>query len=556
MPLDNLRLIPDSRKEGLYLFVGDATVPIRQIQFDGCEPSSFQLTEGQSASARLRVLHVNDLHGQIERISSLAGRIAERKNDPHTALLTLSAGDEIVGAVADELLAERHAVYQLYSAADVDAAVLGNHDFDYGLENLAAGIKRDANFPVLAANLRTSGALSGLYYPAVLYVKKGLRIGVIGLATAAQVRYPRNTLFEIVDPVTVTKNLLSVMKPLCDLVVILSHLGYSKEARWVPAPVECAGDVELAQALPEGSVALIVGGHSHNLLNEKGLLAENIVNGVPIVQAGAFGDYLGEVEISVKNAEVSVDNATLKRTADLETDADFDERNIQPLFSEIKNIEAKVLGQVENITGLGMDLTSFPTQELPLANFITDGIVTQLGKLGYAVDFAALDASAMMSSVPVGESLTFGDWFKVMPYADTLCIYQITGDEFLSLLRENPLRMSESIEQGFLQFSKAIRYKINLKTRSIRNVFINGIPIEEKEKTTFYFATSNFTRELAARWENGQDQDRENPLQRLQDFPHQETNLYLRKILVDYIQEQGGITEIGGAACDGRLRMA
>jgi 2',3'-cyclic-nucleotide 2'-phosphodiesterase (5'-nucleotidase family) len=80
-------------------------------------------------------------------------------------------------------------------------------------------------------------------------------------------------------------NLLPALRPLCDVLIVLSHLGYSLAS--ASAVTAGAGDVELAQALPHGAVDLIIGGHTHSLLHESGFDPAQRINGIPVVQAGA-----------------------------------------------------------------------------------------------------------------------------------------------------------------------------------------------------------------------------------------------------------------------------
>ncbi|MBT7074320.1 MAG: bifunctional metallophosphatase/5'-nucleotidase [Anaerolineae bacterium] len=555
-----MKIIPSPSQKGLFLFVGDATRPVSELVWDADGAHTFQLAKHPSTSASLTVLHFNDLHGRLRDFSRIARRINELRARPNTTLLTLSAGDDMVGTPFDELLGSQNPAYQLYSAVGLDACALGNHDFDYGTEALAKGIQMDANFPVLSANLKNSENLKGLYSPAVLYVKNGIRIGIIGLSTQAQIRYPLHSHLEITDPVPVAQNLVAAIRPICDVLIILSHLGYSKKARLVASPE--VGDVELAEALPAGSVDLIVGGHSHNALNENGLHTENIVNEIPIVQAGGFGEHIGEVEVEIGKKGVSLISTSLKKTETLAPDDAFEEAELKPLISDVEKIENTTLGKVANNPQLGVDAAKqqFALGELALANFITKGITSQLKKNGYKIDFSTIDSSSMVSGVPFGGDLTFSDWFKVMPFADTVRIYQITGQELKDLLKDNALRMSRAEngekERGFLQFGKEIRYTIDLDEVSANEIYINGTPIEEELNSTYSVATSIFTRELAGKWENAKEKESGVLLQKLQNLAHKKTDVFLRKLLVAYIREQGGITEAGGAKLDGRLRVA
>ena len=566
-----LRLIqsPHPSQEDIQLFLleGDATVPIREVVPDKGVTLSHQLARRSLASRRLKILHINDFHHHLSDFSRIARQIRELRSryqdDPSAAILAMSAGDDMIGSLFDELLVSKdpvHAAYAFYSAAGINVSVIGNHDLDLGIEPLAKGIRQDAHFPVLSANLRNCHQLKNLYYPAAIFVAKGIRVGVIGLTTIAQVRKPLGTDLEIADPVSVIQNLLPAIRPLCDVIIILSHLGYDQAARWVETPIDCAGDVELAEALPKGSVDLIVGSHSHNVLNENGISAENIVNGIPIVQAGSFGDYLGQVDISLEKNLVTSVSANLIATEGLPRDRDFEEKEMQPLMDRVKKIESEILGRVDDAPELGTGAVKngFAIGELAFANFITDGMAEELRKSGYEIDLAMMDVSNMVTGLPFGENLTFGDWFKVMPYADTVRLYKLTGRELFNLIEENITRMDmpgeEQQERGFLQFSKEIRYTVDLDVRRIENVEVMGVPLKENLNSVFIAATSIFTRELAGKWEAVKSESGAS-IVKLQNFPHQETDIYLRKLLVAYIREQSGITKTGGAKLDGRLQI-
>lgn len=471
----------------------------------------------------------------------------------------------MVGSLFDELLGwdadsfSLNTAYQIYSAAGVDIVVLGNHDLDFGMDILAKGIQQNARFPVLSANLRGCQKIGKLYYPAALFVTKGIRVGIIGLTTSAQVRHPSNSSLEIADPVSVVQNMLPAMRPLCDFVIILSHLGYSRSTRLVSASDEWGGDIELAQTLPIGSVDLIVGGHTHHALNKDGLQAENIINGIPIVQSGGFGEFLGEVELTLQNGLTSVSSAGLIPTVSLPDYNEFESKEIQPLFSRVQEIGAAIVGKVEDDPQLGTELVqkNFAAGELALANFTTDGMVSRLRQAGYEVDFAMIDASSIACGVPFKKNLSFEDCFMEMPFADTVRFYQLTGAEFYDLLQDNVIRLDRPkeahVERGFLQFSKQVRYSVDLEKEQAREILVNNIPIDEQMDTVFRIATSVFTRELAGKWEADTEKKKGISMTKLQNYPHSGTDIFLRKIFVAHIQEQGGITHAGGAQLDGRL---
>ena len=104
------------------------------------------------------------------------------------------------------------------------------------------------------------------HLPAALLVTKGIRVGIIGLTTPGAIRQQPDSNLQVVNPLRVIQNLLPAIRPLCDVLIILSHLGHSLAAS--TATMRDAGDVELARSIPKGSVHLIVGGHTHRILNE------------------------------------------------------------------------------------------------------------------------------------------------------------------------------------------------------------------------------------------------------------------------------------------------
>jgi len=568
----------------LFLFVGNVTIaPITEIIPDEGVLPPPQRADLSSRPCRLKILHINDLHGHIARFTQqedqpILSRIVSRlrdvrrrhREDPDTAVLFMSAGDDLVGAVFDELMGAdsesfaSHAGYRLYSAAGIDVSVLGNHDLDLGTNLLAQAIRRDAHFPVLSANLVGCQQLDGLYYPAAIIVTKGIRIGVIGLTTPGGLRHQLESNLQVVNPVRAIHNLLPVVRPLCDVLIILSHLGYSLVGGH-GASVRDAGDVELAKSIPRGSVHLIVGGHTHHILNEQGLTVDDIVNGIPIVQAGNLGRFVGEVDIVMRQSGSAVTNARLISTASLSVDEQFERENVQPLMDIARPLFNRKLGHVANnpdLSGYAVR-NHFAAGESSLANFVADALVARCRHNRYDVDLAVVDASVMRRGLPIGEELTFGDWFDLMPFADVLRVYWITGRQLQMLLQDNASRIDlpgePHTERGFVHFSRQVRYAIITGSSrmdiQVSDITVNDVPLDKQMEESFQLVCSSFTRESAGQWEKYAQLRLGLPTMDFSLVTHMDTPLFLRKELVAYIVENGGVTEEGGAVRDGRLRI-
>ena len=479
-------------------------------------------------------------------------------------------------------------------AAGIDVSVLGNHDIDLGTDVLAQAIRKDARFPVLSANLVGCQWLNGLggdssigsdlttgdhggyedtkevghkgvplLYPAALLVTKGIRVGIIGLTTPGQIRQLANSNMQIVNPVRVMHNMLPAIRPLCDVLIILSHLGYSLASN--SASVRDAGDVELARSLPYGCVQLIVGGHTHSVLNEQGLTADNIVNGIPIVQAGTLGRFLGEVDITIRQNRPAVTNVRLTHTAYLPVDKPFEREQVKPLMDMARPLFSRDLGSVADDPDLSTDMVrnSFAAGESALANFITDALVARCWINDYHVDLTLIDASAVRRGLTVGGRLTYGDWFDLMPFADVLRITWFTGQQLYQLLQDNALRIDlpgePHTERGFLHFSRQVRYVVKAgsgrRKLSAVDIMVNGVPIEKQLERSFQLVCSSFVRETAAAWEKHAARTLGISLMDIGQVTHLDTPLYLRDEMVAYIKEVGGVTAAGGARRDGRVRL-
>lgn len=589
----------------LFLLLGDATaapvqwvIPAEGVAF----PSPLSSLEKEPF--RLTILHFNDLHGQLSRFTPrgctpVFSRMVHRarqlrrecRRDPHRAVLFLSAGDDLVGSIFGELLRDDsgsglpdhgavHASYQLYSAAGVDAGALGNHDFDHGAGVLAQAIQRDARFPLLSANLKASPSLSSLVYPAALLLVKGLRVGLIGLTTGAQARCGQGSDLCLTHPLTAARNLIPALYPLCDVLIILSHLGHSLQA--CTASTCDAGDAELAQGLAPDSVHLIIGGHTHQTLHEAGLGITHVVNGIPIVQAGAMGRFLGEVEITVGGgspgrlraaektrsevrAPVAITSAQLISTSDLSADRGFERKHVQPLLDRSGPILTQRLGRVEEHPDLWTDAVrnQFSDGESALANFITDALVACCRAAGYLVDLAAVDASSICCGLPVGSELTFADWFNVMPYADSVRLCRLTAEQLAALLDDNARRTARpgepNLERGFLHFSRQVRYTIELgedrAAATAVGISVGRRPLDHQWARTFLVACTSFVRQAAAPWAREAAFLGHHYVQDAFRSDCTDIDLFVRDALVAHIRERGGVTAASGARRDGRLSI-
>jgi 5'-nucleotidase len=264
---------------------------------------TFSITVLRAQEKSLVVLHLNDTHSRIEtfpknhssysdkggmiRLDNYANQVRkENKN-----VLLFHCGDLVQGTPYFNWY-KGGAEIATANLMKTDAACLGNHEFDNGLEFLAKMVKQ-AKFPFIVTNLDFSGTpmdrLTKKYH---IIKRNGIKIGIIGLtinpdglvskSSAAGVKY-----LDPVESANVTAAFLKEKKN-CDLIICLSHLGYYPKE-------EHDGDVTIAKK--SHYIDIILGGHTHTFMSEpdKELNADG--HEVIINQTGAYGVYFGRLNI-------------------------------------------------------------------------------------------------------------------------------------------------------------------------------------------------------------------------------------------------------------------
>lgn len=562
-----------------FLLRGDVTRPVSHIEIAKDVSSRYQFPKAVDSPIqtpfRLKILHFNDLHGNISHLgeagatpvfSRIVSRYKQQLNkyadNDNKGTLLLSAGDDMVGTPFDLLMAQEVHPYELYQDLGVDVAALGNHDLDFGTQTLSQIIQRARQFPILSANLCPTPALQPWVHPAALIDVKGVRVGIIGLTTTAQMKHPEAKALTFINPVEAVNNLLPVLRPYCHVLIVLSHLGYDLHS--TNAGMEGYGDRQLAEALPYGAVDMIIGGHTHHILNEAGLSPRNIVNGIPIMQAGNLGRFLGEVSLTLHgNGQVTVTNATLQSTAHLPIDQAFETHAIKPIQQALTQKLQASLGSVTKTVDVSTEtlINEFASGESAIANFVTAGMLAQARSLGHQVDLAMTDTGILQAGFN-GETVTLADWLAIVPYVDTLMLWQITGRDLMQLLEDNGCRANRlgepHLERGFLQFSEQIRYTImrgqNRFETHAQNIWVGDRPLAEQLERTFTVVSHSFLRQICRPWDH-YAQEQGLAVFSLNHFPTKDLGIFVREAMVTYTQQQGGVLPKGGAVIDGRLQI-
>lgn len=252
----------------------------------------------------LTILHTNDTHSCIMPLSSAladtlqAGRggflrrIAmlheERAKDPD--LLLFDTGDFSQGSPYYTLF-KGDVEAELMNQMDYAAGTIGNHEFDFGLENMAR-VFTNLNFPIICSNYAFSQYnLQHIVKPYVILRHKGLKIGVFALAPKLEGLVDQRNYgdTQYLDPVSTAQKMADLLhKKKCDLVICLSHLGWTEMG---------VGDQEMISHTR--GIDLVLGGHSHTYFEK--LYYVNNLDGtpVPVDQNGKSGIFIGKLTLQL-----------------------------------------------------------------------------------------------------------------------------------------------------------------------------------------------------------------------------------------------------------------
>ena len=268
----------------------------------GCGlPGAFAF--GDEELTRLSILHTNDWHSRIEpfpedgsRNAGMGGAVRRAKHldklrEELDHILLLDAGDIFQGTpyfnkYGGEL------EFKIMSAMGYDAATLGNHDFDGGIDNLSHQMQY-ASFSMINCNYDFSNtAMEDKVKPYQIFEKGQIRVGVLGVGIDLK-GLVSDTLIggtQYRDPIAAANNTAFFLKEekKCDLVVCLSHLGYKYKE-------EKVSDIVLAAQ--SRNVDIILGGHTHTFLDEAVIVNNKDNQPVMINQVGWAGIMLGRIDV-------------------------------------------------------------------------------------------------------------------------------------------------------------------------------------------------------------------------------------------------------------------
>ncbi len=446
----------------------------------------------QAQQRDLTILYSNDLHAHLEphkvpwvsetrlvggfaNIATLVKR--EKAANPYTVYF--DAGDYFTGPYISSLT-KGEAIIDAMNYLGLDAACVGNHEFDHGWQNAREQFKK-AKFPILNGNIFEKGT-DKLHWNNPYIIKKvnGIRIGVIGMH--GKFAFYDTTSDEMIqgvdarDEEVYIRRYITELKDKADIIVLLIHEGIPGRQSTTGAKDVARNlqrDIELAKNVP--GIDIIVTGHAH-----QGTPQPLVSNGTIIVSTDAYTIELGKLEITYdkKTDKVTSFKNTLNYLYDDEVP---DDEQMLKVIGKWKDKLKQITDEV--VTTSPAALTRSYGEESNMGDMVADAMLNAHPEY----DFAVTNSGGLRQDIDAGV-VRVGDLISAFPFPNTIVQLQMKGADMRAIFEHGA-----GLTNGILQVSKGVEvvYDESKPVGSrIVKCNINGVPLDDGK--TYKVLTSNF----------------------------------------------------------------
>ena len=419
---------------------------------------------------KLTILHSNDMHGaflpeekdgkETGGLTRLSGYINKVRSEEENVVYAI-AGDMFRGSIIDSEYLGLSTI-DLMNMLRPDVVTVGNHEADYGMAHLLF-LEKCAKFPIINANLFVTMNNARLFKPYLNLDIGGMRILFIGILTEEVLASAKTE--KIIGTFIDVEQVAREVGIICDnyrnsntdLTVLLTHIGIE-------------ADRELAKLLnPDWGVDLIIGGHTHTFMDEP-----EIVNGVPIVQAGTGTGIIGRMDLEVDCDENCITDMKWQCVPINEDTAPKDEIMEDLLDSYRTQTDSKYKRVV---TRWARKLTHpLREQETEMGNLYADA-------LAWAASFDIMTmGSGSIRKTELGPIIEYQDMLENTPFDDVLYMVEVTGDQFRRMLQYVLRDEAWEGHTEFYQFSKGFHVKYRKSTHTIEEFTWQGREIQPDDR--------------------------------------------------------------------------
>lgn len=426
-------------------------------------------TPTQAQTVEVALLHWNDFHSFNEyKITSdgdtvggyayLAAYRDSLANSHPGRAFSLHAGDDFQGTPISTFTAGASQI-QILNQVKPDAFVLGNHELDYGRDNLDSLI-HVADFPMISGNIYDHRAHALFTNPTTILEGDGTKIGVIGVTAPDlyQLSLPANVEdLELLDPTKVVRNYAIDLEPNVDLTVVLSHMGLYQDSLLAAS----LGD--------ESPVDIIIGGHSHTSLFEP-----KTVNNIPIVQAGDHGRFIGQSLATVDTATNSIQSLDYQLISI--------KRNRKPRADVLAMVDSLQSMAQKSLNKTIATLETAWDRNRPGESNVGDWQADVMREYANA-DIAFQNSGGIRKDLAAGP-VKVKDIWEINPFGNHFVRFTVTGEQLQTILRH---QIGDPKE--FLQLS-GLKYTWDKSEEIFTRALVGGEQIKDEKR--YSIVTNNY----------------------------------------------------------------
>ncbi len=434
---------------------------------------------------KITILYTNDTHsrllpftqavtgksvGGIERRAAYISSV--KKENPFT--LVVDAGDLSQGTPFYNFF-KGEAEFKAFALAGYDYLTLGNHELDYGMQNLKSQA-RAAGLEFVCANLFDSKTLKPLFTPFKIKNIGGVKIAVIGIMgkeawDVVSNKYKEGVLYA--GEFVLLKKICALLSDKVDLIVLLSHSGYQQ-------------DIKLAAALPE--IGVIIGSHTHTKMDKplEVYTARPPLNKTIVTQAFENGVYMGRLDFYFDGGNRLPNYGSFYKLIDSSIRVNKKtplRRHIQYYEDKMKDAVSIIIGESEIEMDNMADM--FNSLDTPMGRYMCDALKEISGS-----DVFFTNTTTFRDRMPPG-AITIETLLKIVPFDNTVVVFEMSGAALLKMMNFIALNFgkNESFQYGGIAFT------IDIDTRTAREVLVGGSPVDNdkiyKVATSSYIAQGN-----------------------------------------------------------------
>ena len=413
------------------------------------------------------IVHWNDFHStnlpykssqadyRVGGYANLAGYLDSLRH-LHPQAIILNAGDDFQGSPVSNFTRGLSQILIL-NKIQPTAFTLGNHEFDYGIDNLR-NVMTYANFPILNSNLFDSTKNDLLVQPYTIIQSGNLKVAIIGALTGDlfTLALPQNLKgIGILDPLTQIRQNVHEVEPQTDLIVLLSHCGFEEDS---------------LLAMQLAGVDVIIGGHSHTYLHQP-----KKVNNILICQAGSNSHCLGYLKANIDRNQKIITSYNYEL---IETRLG----RVKPspaVAGVVDSLEASISAEMDKIIGqLITDWHRNSHGESNLGNWICD-----VTREYFKTDIAFMNSGGIRKDLKAGP-IRVRDLWEISPFDNTIVIVALTGEQLKFIIQYHVENLRDLLQVSGLS------YEFNSKQKKLVKLTVAGKPVDDQKIYTF--ATNNF----------------------------------------------------------------